>query len=199
MFKKKNIKIFTFCLFLFSVTSLNAQQFPHMLGHSLNGKSINLPIKSSKDVFKTGRPTFVALAHSQKSDAYLKEWRRELFDLFIQAPSTDLFSFEPYDANLAFVVLLTGVQKAAGKKVESKLKENITDTKWKSHILIVKGKTLSDYPVLQLNRKEDVPHFYLMDKNGKIVYMTSGHYTKQKGQELQDKLDALIGSNQFKD
>lgn len=199
MFKTKNTIVLAICLFAFSIMNLNAQTYPHMMGHNLNGKSISLPVHNTKGVFKKGRPTFVALAHSQKSDEYLKEWRGELFELFIKAPSTELFSFEPYDANLAFVVLLTGVQKAAGKKVESKLKENITDENWKNHIIIVKGKTLSHYPALQLSRKADVPHFYLMDKNGKIVYTASGHYTKQKGEELQDKLDDLIGSNQFED
>jgi hypothetical protein len=38
-----------------------------------------------------------------------------------------------------------------------------------------------------------------LDKTGKIVYATSGAYTRQKQEELETHLQQLLGDNQFKD
>lgn len=156
-------------------------------------KTVNLP--------QTGKVSLVALAYSQKSEEYLKNWRKPLFDLFIQAPGTDLFDFEAYDANIKFVVLLTGAKKIGTKKVFTALEENV-QPQWKEHIVVVKGKTLNDYEVLDLGKSKgarEIPYFFLMDKNGKIVYATSGAYTSQKQEDLEKHLHELLGDNQFKD
>lgn len=169
------------------------EYYPAMSGDNLLKKSVSLPAR--------GEVSLVALAYSPKSEEYLKSWRKPLFDLFIKAPGTDLFEFEPYDANLKFVVLLTGAKKMATGKVKSKMEENVEE-KWKEHIVIVKGKNLNDYEVLDLGRKKDErvkPYFFLMDKNGKIVYATSGAYTRSKQQEIEQKLQELLGDNQFKE
>ncbi|MDX2302121.1 MAG: hypothetical protein NW226_04940 [Microscillaceae bacterium] len=167
--------------------------YPSMSGDNLLEKQVSLPAK--------GEVSLVALAYSPKSEEYLKAWRKPLFDLFIQAPGTNLFSFEPYNANLKFVVLLTGVKKVGTGKVKSQLEENV-EAHWKEHIVVVKGKSLEDYSVLDLGNTKNErikPYFFLMDKNGKIVYATSGAYTSQKQKEIEEKLQELLGDNQFKD
>lgn len=167
--------------------------YPSMSGDNLLEKQVSLPAR--------GEVSLVALAYSPKSEEYLKAWRKPLFDLFIQAPGTDLFSFEPYNANLKFVVLLTGVKKVGTGKVKSQLEENV-EAHWKEHIVVVKGKSLEDYSVLDLGNTKNErikPYFFLMDKNGKIVYATSGAYTSQKQKEIEEKLQELLGDNQFKD
>jgi hypothetical protein len=154
---------------------------------------VSLPIKN-------GKVTLIALAYSEKSEDDLKAWRSALFDLFIQAPGTDLFNFEPYDGNVKFVVLLMGINKAAAGKVKTKLEENVKDH-WKEHIVVVKGKNIDHYPSLDLGKakkERTKPYFFLLDKNGKIAYSTSGSYTKEKYNELDKKLQELIGDNQFK-
>lgn len=191
-------KFFVISVFLCNLAVQTQAQigkaYPNMSGENLLKKNVSVPIKN-------GKVTLVALAYSEKSEEYLKSWRQPLFDLFIQAPGTDLFDFEPYDANVSFVVLLTGVNKMAAGKVKSKLEENVKDH-WKEHIVVVKGKTLKDYEVLDLGKGKDErtkPYFYLLDKNNKIVYTTEGAYTKQKQQEIETKLQELLGDSQFKD
>ncbi|NJL13673.1 MAG: hypothetical protein HC913_12170 [Microscillaceae bacterium] len=169
------------------------QKFPVLTGRSLVDKNVVLP--------KTGKVSLVALAYSPNSEDYLKAWRKPLFDLFIKAPGTDLFDFEPYDAQINFVVLLTGAKKVGAGKVFTKLEENVQDH-WKEHILVVKGQSLADYEVLDLGKtknEREKPYFFLMDASGKIVYATSGAYTAAKQTELENKLQALLGDNQFKD
>lgn len=169
------------------------EMYPNMSGDNLLQKNVNLPIKN-------GKPTLIALAYSEKSEDDLKAWRAELFNLFIQAPGTNLFDFEPYDGNVKFVVLLMGINKVAAGKVKTKLEENVKDH-WKEHIVVVKGKNIDHYPSLDLGKakkERTKPYFYLLDKNGKIVYATSGAYTKEKAAELEKKLQELLGDNQFK-
>lgn len=166
------------------------KKYPAMTGTNLVGESVSLP--------STGKVSLVALAYSPKSEEYLKTWRKPLFDLFIKAPSTSLFQFDPYDANINFVVLLTGAKKVAGKKVKTKLEESVAEH-WKEHIVVVKGKTLNHYQVLDLGKSKEekvLPYFFLMDASGNIVYSTSGAYSKKKFHELDDKLRELLGSNQ---
>lgn len=191
-------KFFVISVFLCNLAVQTQAQtgkaYPNMSGENLLKKNVSVPIKN-------GKVTLVALAYSEKSEEYLKSWRQPLFDLFIQAPGTDLFDFEPYNANVSFVVLLTGVNKMAAGKVKSKLEESVKDH-WKEHIVVVKGKTLQDYEVLDLGKgkqERTKPYFYLLDKNNKIVYTTEGAYTKQKQQEIETKLQELLGDSQFKD
>jgi hypothetical protein len=191
---KRTSLICTFALFL--ATFAHAQvgeMYPTMSGENLQRKDVSLPIKN-------GKVTLIALAYSEKSEEDLKAWRPALFDLFIQAPGTDLFDFDPYDGNVKFVVLLMGINKAAAGKVKTKLEENVKDH-WKEHIVVVKGKNIDHYPSLDLGKakkERTKPYFFLLDKNGKIAYTTSGSYTKEKYNELDKKLQELIGDNQFK-
>lgn len=190
---KNLILLFVLLVGNFAVFAQEGSKFPAMSGQSLMDKSVSLP--------QTGKVALIALAYSQKSEEYLKNWRKPLFDLFIQAPGTSLFDFEPYNANIKFVVLLTGAKKIAGKKVFTELEENV-QAHWKEHIVVVKGKSLNDYTVLDLGKSKgarEIPYFFLMDKTGKIVYATSGAYTSQKQKEIEEKLQELLGDNQFKD
>ncbi len=191
--KKYLMIILAFGLSLAYAQAQTGSPFPAMSGKNLNGKEVQLPRK--------GEVSLVALAYSPKSEEYLARWRKPLFDLFVKAPGTSLFDFDPYDANVKFVVLLTGAKKVAGKKVRSKLEENVQDH-WREHIAVVKGKTLANYPDLDLGKKKNekvLPYFFLMDKSGKIVYHTSGAYTSQKRDEIEAKLSELLGDNQFQE
>ncbi len=197
-FARTFLSIFlSFFLFLFAQNNVFAQvgkTYPSMSGDNLMKKTDNVPPRN-------GKVTLVALAYSEDSEEYLKNWRQPLFDLFIKAPGTALFDFEPYDANVKFVILLTGIKRLASGKVKSKLEENIKDH-WKEHIVVVKGRTLESFPELVLGKSREerkLPYFYLVDTKGKIVYHTTGAYTKQKQQELEDKLHELLGDNQFKE
>ena len=93
----KHAFMMSFCLLMaFFSTAQEGKMYPTMSGENLLNKSMSIPPKN-------GKVTLVALAYSEKSEEYLKDWRSPLFDLFIKAPGTGIFSFEPYDANIEFV------------------------------------------------------------------------------------------------
>ncbi len=187
--------LFFYSLFIFIISTTFAQvgkKYPSMSGDNLLGKETSIPMSNNK-------VTLVAIAYSEDAEEFLKAWRQPLFDLFIQAPGTNLFDFEPYDANIKFVVLLTGAKRIVSGKVKSKLEENVKPH-WKEHILVVKGKSLESFPDLALGTDKEerkLPYFYLLDKSGKIVYHTTGKYSKQKQQEIDGHLQEMLGDNQF--
>ncbi|MCS6821622.1 MAG: mitochondrial ATPase complex subunit ATP10 [Microscillaceae bacterium] len=165
------------------------KMFPALSGENLLDKSVSLP-QAGK-----GKVTLIGIAYSAKSDEALQTWRQPLFNLFIKAPGTDLFQFEPYDANLYFVAMVTGINRVASGKIETKLKEK-AEERWKPYIILYRG-SLEPYSEELGLKNKDLPYFFLLDKNGKIVYTTSGTYTASKQRELEDKLTEMLGDNQF--
>ncbi|MEO1653537.1 MAG: hypothetical protein AAFU64_08335, partial [Bacteroidota bacterium] len=110
---RKFVLSFLICLLSGQLMAQVGASYPAMSGDNLKKQTVKIPVGNEVSL--------IALAYSPKSEEYLKAWRKPLLDLFVQAPGTDLFSFEPYEANLKFVVLLTGAKKMGAKKVKSKM------------------------------------------------------------------------------
>ncbi|MGK0252130.1 MAG: flagellar basal body rod protein FlgG, partial [Gammaproteobacteria bacterium] len=65
--------------------------------------------------------------------------------------------------------------------------EKEVDKKLYPYILFYSG-SIKDYKSKLDFDGKDVPYFYVLDENGKIVYNTSGMYTTSKMQEIVDRL-----------
>jgi hypothetical protein len=170
------------CLFL--TTSLSAQlneQFPVLEGESLTREVINIP----DDV--KGKYTLIGLAFSKKSENHLNSWFNPTYQQFIYKPETPSLFAGSYDINLYFIPMFTGAKRPAYEKVMDKVSKTI-DPKLYPHVLFYKG-SLKDYKnVLNFDGK-DVPYFYVLDPEGKIIYSTYGTYTNNKMREITDKLE----------
>ena len=180
-----NLKVVILGCFMF--TFYNAVQaqvigtfFPEMVAETAEDKEVVLPEEIK------GKFTLLGLAYSKKSESDLNTWFSPVYNTFIRE-STGLFASFAYDVNVYFVPMFTGVKAAATGTAKSKAVKNL-DPKLLPHILFYKGK-LKDYKEALDFEKKDVPYFFVLDKEGKIVYATSGKFTGEKMEEIEEVLE----------
>ena len=163
-----------------SAQAQKGNQFPALEGESLVHGMVNIP----DDV--KGKHTLIGLAISKDSEKYLKYWFNPIYQQLIKKPDPNsLFAFE-YDVNVYFIPMLTGAKRPAYQKVMEKVEKEV-DRQLHPHILFFKG-TLKEYKEALNIEDKNVPYFYLLDTDGKIIYATNGMYTDAKLQKIIDLL-----------
>lgn len=177
--------IFTFSLsLLFAMSPLRAQVigkvFPAMEAETVDDKKIALPTDVS------GKYTLLGLAYSKKSEDELNSWFQPVFAKFIQK-NKGLFEAFGYDVNVYFVPMFTGVNAAATGTAKKKAVKNI-DPNLLPYILFYRGE-LKPYKEALDFEKKDIPYFFVLDSQGKIVYATSGKYSAKKMDEIEEVLE----------
>ncbi len=177
-------KVIVFLALLFTAVSTHAQNgnsFPILAGETLTNKVLTIPT-DTKDKY-----TLIGMAWSKKSEEALKSWFIPIYQTFIYKPTKPVLFASEYDVNVFFVPMFTGVKKAAYKTVMKKMK-NKTDPKLVPHILFYKGE-LKKYKEKLAFTKKDIPYFFVLDTDGKIVYLTSGKYSDDKLEEIEAVLE----------
>lgn len=149
--------------------------FPEMTAETVDDEEVTLP----EDVH--GKYTLLGLAYSKKSEDELNTWFQPVFEKFIQK-TQGLMSGFGYDVNVYFIPMFTGVNAAAEGTAKRKAAKNI-DPQLLPYVLFYKGE-LKPYKDTLDFEKRDTPYFFVLDPNGKIIYATSGPYTE-------DKMDAV--------
>lgn len=155
--------------------------FPDMICENYNGQDINLP-KDTK-----GKYTLLAIAFSNAAEDDLKTWIKPIYNKFIgkvDASEADVFDVHiDYDVNLYFVPMFTGFNKLTSKSSKEKIKSR-TDKELYPYLLFYDGgKTYKE----ELDfKKRDTPYFFVLDKEGKVVYNTSGKYDDKKMEKILD-------------
>ena len=170
-------------MFIFSI-NLEAQvigtTFPEMEAETVDDVKVVLP----EDV--KGKYTLVGLAYSKKSEDELNGWFQPIFSKFIQK-NKGLFESFGYDVNVYFVPMFTGVKSTAAGTAKKKAAKDI-DPQLLPYILFYKGELKTYKDALDFEKK-DTPYFFVLDKEGKIVYATSGKYTSKKLDEVEEVLE----------
>jgi len=175
------ISLISFLLFI-SATVVVGDVFPDMEGEKLDGTKISLPEDTK------GKFTLIALAYSKKAESDLETWYEPIYKKFIAKPEPNgFFSFEPYDINLYFVPMFTGVKQSAAGGAKKKMKEEI-DAKFHDYFLVFSGK-LADYKESLGLKKKDEPYFFLLNEEGEIVYQTSGAFSSSKLDSIEDEIE----------
>lgn len=153
-------------------------QFPDLQGETLDNKTVNIPNDTK------GKSTIICMAYSQDAEMDLKTWYEPTYNKFIA--KTELMS-DAYDINLYFVPMFTGVVEGAAGNAKKKMKEGVQED-IQPHIIVYKG-TLDAYKdKLKMDDKKK-PYIFVLDKTGKIIYVTSGPYTEDKMDEIEDQLE----------
>jgi hypothetical protein len=177
----KNFLILFFGLFLTTIAyGQVGKQFPAMEAETVEDKKVQLP----GDV--TGKYTLLGLAYSKKSEDELNSWFQPVFEKFIQKTSGVLAEFS-YDVNVYFVPMFTGVNAAATGTAKRKAMKNV-DPQLLPYVLFYKGE-LKPYKESLDFEKKDIPYFFVLDPQGKIVYATSGKYTPAKMDQVEEHLE----------
>lgn len=154
--------------------------FPSMTAETVDDQKVQLP-ESIK-----GKYTLIGLAYSKKSEAELNSWFQPVFGKFIQK-TNGLFSGFAYDVNVYFVPMFTGVNAAATGTAKRKAAKNI-DPQLLPYVLFYKGELKSYKEALDFEKK-DIPYFFVLDRDGKIVHATSGKYSEEKMDAIEEKLE----------
>jgi hypothetical protein len=178
--KLKNLLLIAFLASSLMTKAQVGKLFPAMTAETVEDKAVNLP----KDV--AGKYTLIGMAYSKKSEDELNSWFQPVFQKFIQK-STGLLAGFTYDVNVYFVPMFTGVNAAATNTAKKKAAKNI-DPQLLPYILFYKG-DLKPYKEALDFEKKDIPYFFVLDPQGKIVYATSGKYTEQKMDAVEEKIE----------
>lgn len=171
------------CLFLFSgvvMAQVIGTTFPAMTAETVDDKKVELP-GSVK-----GKYTLIGLAYSKKSESELNTWFQPVFGKFIQK-SNGIFSGFTYDVYVYFVPMFTGVNAAATGTAKRKAAKSI-DPQLLPYVLFYKGELKTYKSALDFEKK-DIPYFFVLDPRGKIVYATSGKYSADKMDEIEEKIE----------
>ena len=153
--------------------------FPVMNAETVEDKVVSLPNDTK------GKYTLLGLAYSKKSEDELNGWFEPVFYKFIQKTSGLMAGFG-YDVNVYFIPMFTGVNAAATGTAKRKALKKV-DPQLLPYILFYKGE-LKPYKDELDFEKKDIPYFFVLDKNGKIVFATSGAFSESK----MDQVEAVI-------
>ena len=154
--------------------------FPSMTAETVEDKKIDLPANAR------GKYTLIGLAYSKKSEEELNSWFQPVFAKFIQK-TNGLFSGFAYDVNVYFVPMFTGVNAAATGTAKRKAMKNI-DPQLLPYVLFYRGELKSYKDALDFEKK-DIPYFFVLDPQGKIVYATSGKYSEAKMEAIEENIE----------
>lgn len=177
----KNLFILFFGLFSTVIAEAQVgKAFPAMEAETVEDKKVKLP----QDV--KGKYTLLGLAYSKKSEDELNSWFQPVFEKFIQKTTGVLADFS-YDVNVYFVPMFTGVNAAATGTAKRKALKNI-DPQLLPYVLFYKGE-LKPYKESLDFEKKDIPYFFVLDPEGKIIYATSGKYTPAKMDQVEEHIE----------
>ncbi|CAN5367899.1 hypothetical protein BH09BAC5_BH09BAC5_23670 [soil metagenome] len=153
-------------------------QFPALKAETLNDVQVNLPADTK------GKSTIICMAYSSDAEKDLKTWYEPSYNKFIA--KTELMS-DAFDVNLYFIPMFTGAKEAAAGNAKKQMKEDVQED-LQPHILIYKGALDAYKDALKMDDKKK-PYIFVLDKEGKILYVTSGTYTEEKMDEIEDKIE----------
>ena len=156
------------------------KNFPELGAETVEDEVVVLPAATK------GKFTLLGLAYSKKSEDDLNTWFSPVYNKFIREGG-GLFSGFGYDVNVYFIPMFTGVNAAATGTAKNKALKNI-DAKLLPYILFYKGKLKPYKDALEFEKK-DVPYFFVLNEDGKIVYATSGKFTDEKMSEIEEVLE----------
>ena len=179
----KKLFVFTvvcWCFYSLSLAQVIGKVFPDMQAETVDDKKVNLP-QAVK-----GKYTLLGLAYSKKSEDELNSWFQPVFEKFIQK-NKGLFEDFGYDVNVYFVPMFNGINAAATGTAKKKALKDI-DPNLLPYILFYKGDIKIYKEALDFEKK-DVPYFFVLDPEGKIIYATSGAYTVKKMEAVETVLE----------
>ncbi len=168
--------IILFGTLAFSVV-VNAQTvFPVITGETASGNTITLPVKGKQW-------TVIGVAYSQKATPVLEEWYEPAYLRFIAKHGLMAGS---YDADVYFVPLFVGVNKAAYEPSLNKFRKS-ADPGIVDHVIFSKTDIEPLKAALDLTEK-DIPYFFVLDAEGRIVHREKGAFTDDKLESIEEVL-----------
>jgi len=180
---KKITLLLILCHFVFFAFAQKGASFPEIEGETLTNQKITVPTDTKDKI------TLVGIAYSKKSEELLQQWFEPAHRTFVDPPKEVFIPVTEYDVNLFFIPMIKGIEKAAEAAIVKHLTRNI-DPKLHQYVLVYKGAIGEYKKTLKLGRK-DYPYFFMIGKDGKILYNTSGAYSEEKMNEITELLESM--------
>lgn len=156
--------------------------FPSISGENFKDQTITIP-QDTKSKF-----TLIGMAYSKKSEDELKTWFKPVYQSFIsKSEKPSLFDEKIQDVNVYFLPMFTGINQAAAGTAKKKMIQGL-DKELLPHVLFYKGELKKYKDELDFEKK-DVPYFFLIDKDGKIVHASTGSFSYDKLEDILTILD----------
>lgn len=176
------ISLITVLLALSDVSSAQVvgKIFPEMVAETVEDKVVSLPNDTK------GKYTLLGLAYSKKSEDELNGWFEPVFYKFIQKTKGLMAGFG-YDVNVYFIPMFTGINAAATGTAKKKALKKV-DSQLLPYILFYKGELKTYKDELDFEKK-DIPYFFVLDQDGKIVFATSGAYSESKMDQVEEVIE----------
>lgn len=168
----KNLLLLTFLLSQFAIAQ-KGMQFPSIDVLDLNDKAINIPEDTK------GKFTLIGVAFSEDAQKDLYSWSQPVFSEFMDDNN---MSSLVYDPNVHLILLFTGANQLAYNKAKKQITEG-TDESLKDNIVLYKGK-MEDYRKTLKMKDRKKPYFFVLDRQGKIIYVTQGKYNPKVMEEV---------------
>ena len=92
-----------------------------------------------------------------------------------------------YDVNVFFIPMFTGINAAATGTAKKKAAKNI-DPQLLPYVLFYRGELKTYKEALDFEKK-DIPYFFVLDPEGKIVFATSGKFSQDKMDEIEENIE----------
>ncbi|MCX6273748.1 MAG: hypothetical protein NTV09_00900 [Bacteroidetes bacterium] len=157
---------------------LFGQTVPPFTGETLENKTITIPSDTK------GKYTLLCFASSMKAQEALEGWLDPVYNKFIA--KTGLMD-DFYDLNVFFIPVFKGSNASMQGTVKKKFNET-AQADIKGHVLFCNSDLGEVTTALHL-QNDDTPYFFLLDTTGNIVYHTSGAFSEEKFDALDDKIE----------
>lgn len=170
----KKIAVIMLSVLCLKIAAQNGKTFPTIIGETLDGKAISLPIKNNKK-------TIVAWVFSRSAEDELKKWLNPLYSTFMDKPKgKPAFGQTVYDVNFVFIPLIGGL-----KKVREDFKATTDKGFWPFIMDTDKFDMKLQADLLGIKDKS-IPYIMVLDKDGKILDTQSGNYSEDKEEKIEE-------------
>ena len=172
--------LFLFLTILFSTDTFAQLNkiFPVMRCETADRKTVNLPEDTK------GKYTFIGMAYSEKAEENLRSWYQPIYNKFIA--KTGLMDSD-YDVNICFVPMFTGGKKALKNSAIAELIKS-DNAELHPYILFYAGELEFYNTNLSLIEK-DKPYFFLLDKNGIVIFLEKGQFSEGKLERVEELIN----------
>jgi len=167
-------------LLVFMSAQTQTRLFPKVSCTNLKDKTVELPA----DV--AGKRTVIALMLSTKADKQMQKWVQPLYNALLADGMGGMMGGNIYNAQLCFVGAVKGLAKLALPEMIKKAKKEV-DTKYHSQFMYTDSNTEDLIKQLNIGNTNE-PFFIVLEKDGSVLFETSGAYSEDKMNSITDAL-----------
>ncbi|REJ82341.1 MAG: hypothetical protein DWQ44_12940 [Bacteroidetes bacterium] len=167
-------------LLMLSINILNvfARQMPSFSGETADKKRIAIPSHCK------GKYALICFVMSKKAQKDLESWLEPVYYHYIAKAG---FMDDMFEVDVFLVPVLSGAEAGMTESIKRKFMENAQKELW-PHVLFSKDDLKTVTSTLGVKR-DDVSYLFLLDKNGQVIHETSGAYSEEKFDAIDDLIE----------